>query len=129
MNVVGAPRFALIEAGAVIGGFSDLREVPCSAERIPCSVEIIPCSSKIIPCSADQGIPMETREKTKLFRLQLGPKPAEMTKIPCSSLIIREFGRGEQFASDCVLRHTAQDFRVLRGKIENREHVRPFSST
>ena len=38
--------------------------------------------------------------------------------FPVFSLMIREFERGEQFASDCLIRPTIRDFRFLRGKAE-----------
>ena len=51
------------------------------------------------------------------------PEP-KSRKFPVFSLMIREFDRGEQFASDCVIRHPVHDFRFLRTTLLNDAHVR-----
>ena len=56
---------------------------------------------------------MKTREKTAIFPLQLVPEWAAMTKIPCIFPDDQGIRRGEQFVSDCGIRHPVRDFCVL----------------
>jgi hypothetical protein len=58
---------------------------------------------------------MKTREKTRIFRLQIGPREPEINEIPCIFPDDQGIECGEQFASDCIIHQPITDFRRVSG--------------
>jgi len=68
--------------------------IPCSAERFP------------VPLSREFS---RNPEAVRLFRVSIRRLRLKMRQFPVFPLLIRGFGSGEQFASDCAIRQAVAD--------------------